>query len=273
MRPLIRFKYGKARCPLCLADHGSRKLYRSIRALRKHLNRDHSYGGVFSYEIPSIPTRNGTYPFTVHGSCSCGCGEPVRFPTPTAITPFMPDHGPPYYLAGHKSRIYPNSGMYKKGNIPWCNGLKGKGICKPNSGSFKKGCIPSNDRGGLRTAPNGQVLEWTGEHHPSGTRKYKPRTRRIMEEMLGRALQVDEVVIHLDGNASNDDPSNLKVISRSENATRNRWKGYRTGQNMADFKVRPSRSREVGPGFCSKCRSLMQPGAPCPRCNINGGRT
>lgn len=29
--------------------------------------------------------------------------------------------------------------IFKKGEKPWNNGLKGKGVCKPNSGSYKKG--------------------------------------------------------------------------------------------------------------------------------------
>lgn len=32
-----------------------------------------------------------------------------------------------------------NPTSFKKGNVPWNNGLAGKGICKPNNGSIKKG--------------------------------------------------------------------------------------------------------------------------------------
>lgn len=252
MRPIIKFRYGKALCPLCLADHGSRKLYRSVRAIERHLNLDHSYGGVYSYTVFPTPTSRNNYPFTIHGSCGCGCGEPIEY-----TIPFISSHGPPYYLSGHRARIGPpNKGAFEEGHVPWNTGTKG--VCKPNSGSFKKGNIPTNYRGGFYTASNGQVFEWTGEYHPSGTRKYKPRTRRIMEELLGRPLQADEVVIHLDDISSHDVPINLKVISTAENAVRNRQKWLKA--------KREAKMKELGPGFCSKCQTLMLPRAPCPRC-------
>ncbi len=273
MRPIITFRYRKARCPLCLADHGSRKQYESKMEILVHLNKDHSFDGIYGYLISDTPTRNGNYPFVIQGLCACGCREGIRFDGR-----YMPDHGPPYYLSGHFSRLGPNAGTFKKGIIPWNEGTKG--ICKPNSGSFKKGHIPAQERGGLYTAPNGQVLEWTGEYQPSGPRKYKPRSRRIMEENLGRSLKADEVVIHLDDNSSNDDPINLKVITRGENATRNRWGNYRAAKvkKLSKPKVivkpieakiisRPVESikRPASP-FCRKCGSLMPPNASCPRC-------
>lgn len=40
--------------------------------------------------------------------------------------------------------------------------------------------------------------------------------RIVAEQMLGRSLQVDEVVHHIDGNKRNNDPSNLMVMTQSE---------------------------------------------------------
>ena len=211
--------------------------------------------------------------------------------------PWVRNHAPPYYLSGHRSRILPpNPGNFEKGHIPWNADLKGKGICKPNSGSFKKGHVPKQERGGLYTDPRGQVYEWTGGYQPSGPRKYRARSRRIMEEMLGRPLRSDEVVIHLDGKASNDDPANLKVITRRENRIRNRWKGYtakkkvkKKAREKVKEKVKPDivekdteeiieESKEemieieLGPikvvePICGQCGMLIiPPGGPCPRC-------
>lgn len=288
MHPIIKFRYHKARCPLCLADHGSRKQYESKMEILVHLNKNHSFDGVYGYLISDTPTIKGNYTFAIQGLCACGCRGGIRFDGY-----YMPDHGPPYYLSGHKSRLGPNAGTFEKGIIPWNKGTKG--ICKPNSGSFKKGNTPPNERGGLYTASNGQVLEWTGEYQPSGPRKYKPRSRRIMEEILGRALRDDEVVIHLDYNPSNDEPINLKVITRGENATRNRWRNYRAAKvkklprpkklkkqkkvkklSKPKVIVKPIKAKIISPPvestkrpaspFCRKCGSLMPPNAPCPRC-------
>lgn len=42
--------------------------------------------------------------------------------------------------------------------------------------------------------------------------------RYLMEQKLGRTLTDDETVDHIDGDFTNDDPSNLRVISRKINA-------------------------------------------------------
>jgi hypothetical protein len=280
MKPLIKFghKDQKYRCPYC------RKRSLSFNGIGIHMARKHSYGKMYSFKLSDKPSIKGNYPFRIVGLCACGCGEPIEYPVNGSYMPWAPDHAPPYFISGHKSRVLPlNKGNFKKGNVPWNKGTEG--ICKPNSGSFKKGNVPKNERGGLYTAPNGQVLEWTGEYQPSGPRKYRARSRRIMEEKLGRKLRDDEVVIHLNGDSSNDDPRNLKVITRAENATRNRWKGHKAKPKKTKPKVAVSEKKakappivvedieediivpvEVGPGFCSICGTLMQPGAPCPRC-------
>lgn len=42
--------------------------------------------------------------------------------------------------------------------------------------------------------------------------------RVIMERHIGRALRDDEIVHHKDGDKSNNDPSNLEIMSQSEHA-------------------------------------------------------
>ena len=86
----------------------------------------------------------------------------------------------------------------------------------------------------LRTLPiaRGEVRRLYGEEHPnwkgghiarSGykivskrgkTNQYEHRV--IAEQMIGRPLEPDEVVHHIDGNRSNNDPSNLQVMKRRE---------------------------------------------------------
>lgn len=39
-------------------------------------------------------------------------------------------------------------------------------------------------------------------------------SRHIMEEKIGRALEVWEHVFHIDGDASNNDPENLIIIPK-----------------------------------------------------------
>lgn len=284
MRSTIKYGHNdkKYRCRFC------RRRLPTIAGIGIHLARKHSHGKLYKFKIAGEPNSKGSYYFRVIGPCGCGCGEIIEYPRKHCQTPWVPDHAPPYYLSGHKSRVLPpNSGNFKKGHINWNAGLKGMGICKPNSGSFKKGNIPKTDRGGLYTQ-NGQVYEWTGEYQPSGPRKYKARSRRIMEEMLSRPLRSNEVVIHLDGKVSNDDPINLKVITRGENATRNRWKGHKAKKKvkkkvkekvMSDIvdkdiveimeeiiEIERGPFKVVEP-ICGQCKMLIiPPGSPCPRC-------
>lgn len=48
--------------------------------------------------------------------------------------------------------------------------------------------------------------------------KRMPYHRYIMEQVLGRTLSRDEVVHHIDGDRTNNDLSNLVVMSRSEHS-------------------------------------------------------
>ncbi len=48
--------------------------------------------------------------------------------------------------------------------------------------------------------------------------KVRSEHRIIMEKLLGRPLEADEVVHHIDGNKWNNDLSNLTVVTRREHA-------------------------------------------------------
>lgn len=108
-------------------------------------------------------------------------------------------------------------------------------------GQFIKGVIPWNKgKKDFRPSPNTEFKageHHTGENHPSwkggeqlntkdcihvwdGTNKRVRRPRKVYEEHHG-PIPKGYVVIHLDGNKHNDDPANLKAISRAENLKRN----------------------------------------------------
>ena len=58
------------------------------------------------------------------------------------------------------------------------------------------------------------------KHYKAKNINGKTRTvhRLIMEQILGRELSSDELVHHIDGNKWNNDPSNLTIVTRRENA-------------------------------------------------------
>lgn len=55
-------------------------------------------------------------------------------------------------------------------------------------------------------------------YYKDGSRGTTLYSRFKMEQHLGRRLDKDETVDHIDEDVTNDDLSNLRVISRSENA-------------------------------------------------------
>jgi len=52
----------------------------------------------------------------------------------------------------------------------------------------------------------------------NGVKTTKSWPRVILEGVLGRALLPEETVDHIDGDFTNDDPSNLQVMSLADNA-------------------------------------------------------
>ena len=56
--------------------------------------------------------------------------------------------------------------------------------------------------------------------------------RLVAKAIVGRELLPDEVVHHIDGNPKNNNPSNLKVMTRSEHMSyhmREYWKNKKAG--------------------------------------------
>lgn len=102
---------------------------------------------------------------------------------------------------------------------------------------FQKGQVPWNFKTGFSIQPNGYMLN-------NKTKEYAHR--EVMVKKLGRKLKRGEIVHHLDGNKLNNDPANLKVISREshikEHGERllnkkggrfyNRWNGQFEGRQI-----------------------------------------
>lgn len=81
----------------------------------------------------------------------------------------------------------------------------------------------------------------------------------VAEQSIGRPLQSDEVVHHRDGDTSNNDPSNLQVMTRAEHmrlhaGTTHRW----AGQWDCCVECGTTERRHHGRGLCERCRSRIQ---------------
>lgn len=88
-------------------------------------------------------------------------------------------------------------------------------------------CATDNRRNKKRTATlgsNGYKYVWFA--NGSGQKEH----RFIIEQIIGRKLDRDEVVHHIDGNRSNNDISNLVVMSRGEHSALHRNKEIEKGK-------------------------------------------
>lgn len=92
-------------------------------------------------------------------------------------------------------RIMKENGIERRAAVPRPGKMSG-----PNNPAWK---------GGRRIRTDGYVIVWT----PNGPQL---EHRVVMEEELGRKLSPDEIVHHIDGDRSNNTPSNLVVMTQSE---------------------------------------------------------
>lgn len=140
------------------------------------------------------------------------------------------------YVFNHKIKSG-RTGCFEKGHNSWNKGTKG--LCKPNSGSFKKGEVPANHRqlGSERICPkDGYVLIKVAEWDPNFNRptRWKPKHVHIWEQENGPVPE-GFCLKFIDGDKENVDPSNLMLISRALNLRLNKY-----GYNDAPAELKPS---------------------------------
>ena len=79
---------------------------------------------------------------------------------------------------------------------------------------------------------------------------YAPVHRIVMHDKLGRKLEKNEVVDHIDGNIENNSPENLRVFSSNAEHLRETLKGKIpnwTEEGFARIHGRPKKNQSVNP--------------------------
>lgn len=120
-----------------------------------------------------------------------------------------------------------NKGQFQKGMIPW---NKGKyGYMSVNRTSFTKEDLeakriigkPRKDRDGMICCSEEKVpvRSYNGKVYMHQRRV--SYSKWLMEKELGRKLESNEVVYHIDGDKYNNELNNLEVITRAELLKRN----------------------------------------------------
>ena len=87
---------------------------------------------------------------------------------------------------------------------------------RDNEGRFKKGKESRFWKGGRYIAKNGYVYIYAPWHHRANSSKYVAEHILVAESKIGRLLEKNEEVHHIDCNKLNNNPDNLLVLTRSE---------------------------------------------------------
>lgn len=116
------------------------------------------------------------------------------------------------------------SGQFKKGNKSWNEGTKG--VMKANATTFKKGQSPHNEKplGTERKTKDG-IIEVKVKMTGKSCERWQSKHSLLWEQRTGQKVPAGHVVMFADGNRSNYDQSNLRLVSRRVNVTHNS-RGY-----------------------------------------------
>lgn len=111
-------------------------------------------------------------------------------------------------------KVIPNSGCYRKGDVPWNKGREMSDETKEKVKKtwFKKGQIPKNHKpvGSTRVDRDGYKLIKIAEPN-----KWALYHRHLYEKEHGEKLKKNEAVIFADGDKTNFDIDNLVKVSRA----------------------------------------------------------
>jgi endogenous inhibitor of DNA gyrase (YacG/DUF329 family) len=103
--------------------------------------------------------------------------------------------------------------MYGKGLRGPANGMYGKGVRGPAHPLYGRVMEQSPRwRGGRKHRKDGYILRKASQGHPMAGQSVLEH-RLVMEQVLGRYLEPQEVVHHIDNNPSNNAPENLRLYS------------------------------------------------------------
>lgn len=120
-------------------------------------------------------------------------------------------------LCKRKGWMTGRTGFFAKGMVPWNASVAGTGRLKANSGSFKKGHCPKNIRpvGAERTV-KGVVWVKVAEPNVWRMKSY------LVWEAAGRKLDKGFLLLHVDGDFTNNTLENLMPVRRADLAKLNK---------------------------------------------------
>jgi hypothetical protein len=141
------------------------------------------------------------------------------------------------FIDNHKIRCG-RTGRFEKGNVPWTAGMAGKGVCKPNSGSFKKGNVPANivPMYTERINKDGFVEIKVPIPNPYTSAETRFMHKHVwLWEQANGPVPEDHVIRFMDGDKTNCSLDNLGLFTRAESLEMTRL-----GFSEVDKDVKPT---------------------------------
>lgn len=119
------------------------------------------------------------------GLCMCGCGQPAPIAKRTSTSFGWVKGQPLKFILGHTLRMSTGANNHR-----W--------------------------KGGVRMARGRRQIQVGVDHPMAGKKGYALESRLVAAEALGRFLEKDEHVHHVDLDETNNSPENLALVSRSQ---------------------------------------------------------
>jgi len=139
--------------------------------------------------------------------CVCGCGETIRQFYFHKDGKHKPDLSKSRFISGHNSQFIKHPSYFGKEASHW--------------------------KGGKIKHSLGYIWILKRDHPFADKKGYVLEHRLVMEKHIGRYLTDKELVHHKDGNTSNNDISNLQIMTRAEHN-----KHHMTGNKYASYRYR-----------------------------------
>ena len=185
----------------------------TIQSPRERELRGHDTGGSAPMSRDSTPGPNPS------GLCMCGCGEAAPIASRSHTKYGWVKGQPMRFIFGHSSRGRQVSGETRAKISAFHKGRPTSEETKRKMSAAQLGPKGSKWRGGV-IEREGRRLLYVGREHPmADTYGYVYEHRLVMAEVLGRMLEQDEHVHHIDVDPLNNTPGNLVVVTRSQHTT------------------------------------------------------
>lgn len=186
-----------------------------------------------------------------YGICQCGCGRPTTVATRTYTNRGVRKGERFRYILGHVNRVQVRAITTVRLTCTGCGITFDRRPKHIHKGTVNHFC--SHDCKTRHSRANLGLYRGYRYVMVDGRKVFEHRI--IMERILGRALMPNEVVHHINGVPTDNDPANLQVMTRSEHSALHAAVGRWAKNYDACVRCGTTLIRHGGYGHCQFCYS------------------